>query len=46
MGKVEANSLVAYGKGNKIFAEYCPQRMEGVLYGQVTERVGIRSSTS
>ena len=33
MGKPEANSLVAYGKGKKLFAEYCPNRMDGVLYG-------------
>jgi len=41
MGKVEANSLVAYGEGNKIFAQYCPQKMEGVLYGEVTEKLGL-----
>ena len=41
MGKPEANSLVAYGKGKKIFAEYCPNRMEGVLYGEVTEKLGL-----
>ena len=41
MGKPEANSLVAYGKGKNIFAEYCPNRMEGVLYGEVTEKLGL-----
>ena len=38
MGKVEANSLVAYGNGNKLTAEYCPGIMVGVLYGEVTEK--------
>ena len=37
----ESNSLIAYGKGNKIFIEYCPNRMEGVLYADVTERLGL-----
>jgi carbamoyltransferase len=41
MGKLEANSLVAYGKGKELIAEYCPQRMEGVLYGEVTEKLGL-----
>jgi carbamoyltransferase len=41
MGKIEANSLVAYGKGKKLFAEYCPGEMVGVLYGEVTEKLGL-----
>lgn len=41
MGKLEANSLVAYGKGNKLVAEYCPGTMVGVLYGEVTEKLGL-----
>jgi carbamoyltransferase len=41
MGKVEANSLVAYGKGNQLIAEYCPATMVGVLYGEVTEKLGL-----
>ena len=41
MGKVEANSLVAYGKGNQLIAEYCPATMIGVLYGEVTEKLGL-----
>ena len=41
MGKLEANSLVAYGKGKKLFAEYCPGEMVGVLYGEVTEKLGL-----
>jgi len=41
MGKLEANSLVAYGKGNKLFAKYCPGEMVGVLYGEVTEKLGL-----
>ena len=44
MGKPEANSLVAYGKGKKLMAEYCPNRMEGVLYGEVTEKLGLGSA--
>jgi carbamoyltransferase len=41
MGKVEANSLIAYGNGNKLTAEYCPAAMVGVLYGEVTEKLGL-----
>lgn len=41
MGKVEANSLIAYGNGNKLIAEYCPTAMVGVLYGEVTEKLGL-----
>jgi carbamoyltransferase len=41
MGKLEANSLIAYGEGNKITAEYCPGEMVGVLYGEVTEKLGL-----
>lgn len=41
MGKVEANSLIAYGEGNKLVAEYCPSTMVGVLYGEVTEKLGL-----
>ena len=41
MGKVEANSLIAYGEGNKLIAEYCPSTMVGVLYGEVTEKLGL-----
>lgn len=41
MGKIEANSLIAYGKGNKLIAEYCPAAMVGVLYGEVTEKLGL-----
>ena len=44
MGKVQANSLVAYGKDNKLIAEYCPQKMVGVLYGEVTEKLGLGSA--
>ena len=41
MGKPEANSLVAYGRGKNIKAMYCPVEMVGVLYGEVTERLGL-----
>lgn len=41
MGKLEANSLIAYGEGNKLIAEYCPGTMVGVLYGEVTEKLGL-----
>lgn len=41
MGNVEANSLVAYGNGNRLTAEYCPAAMVGVLYGEVTEKLGL-----
>lgn len=41
MGKPEANSLVAYGRGKNIKAMYCPAEMVGVLYGEVTERLGL-----
>jgi len=41
MGKIEANSLIAYGNGNKLTAEYCPGIMVGVLYGEVTEKLGL-----
>jgi len=44
MGKVEANSLIAYGKGNRLTAEYCPAAMVGVLYGEVTEKLGLGSA--
>ena len=41
MGKPEANSLVAYGRGKNLKAIYCPAEMVGVLYGEVTERLGL-----
>jgi len=41
MGKPEANSLIAYGKGKKLMAMYCPAEMVGVLYGEVTEKLGL-----
>ena len=41
MGEPKANSLIAYGKGNQIFTEYCPNKMEGILYADVTERLGL-----
>lgn len=41
MGKPEANSLVAYGRGKNIKAMYCPAEMVGVLYGEVTEKLGL-----
>ena len=41
MGKPEANSLIAYGEGKKLMAKYCPSEMVGVLYGEVTERLGL-----
>jgi carbamoyltransferase len=41
MGKLEANSLIAYGNGSKLTAEYCPGLMVGVLYGEVTEKLGL-----
>ena len=41
MGKLEANSLVAYGRGKNLKAMYCPAEMVGVLYGEVTERLGL-----
>jgi carbamoyltransferase len=41
MGKVEANSLIAYGRGKKLKAMYCPGEMVGVLYGEVTEKLGL-----
>jgi carbamoyltransferase len=40
-GKKEANSLIAYGDKNKLVAEYCPGTMVGVLYGEVTEKLGL-----
>ena len=36
-----ANSLVAYGEGNKLSALYCPQSMCGSMYGIVTESLGL-----
>lgn len=36
-----ANSLVAYGEGNKLNALYCPQAMCGAMYGTVTESLGL-----
>lgn len=36
-----ANSLVAYGEGNKLNALYCPQAMCGARYGTVTESLGL-----
>ena len=41
MGKPEANSLVAVGDGNQLVSKYCPKEMVGVLYGEVTERLGL-----
>ena len=41
MGKIEANSLVAYGRGKNLKAMYCPGEMVGVLYGEVTEKLGL-----
>lgn len=41
MGKLEANSLIAYGEGKKLMAKYCPAEMVGVLYGEVTEKLGL-----
>ena len=41
MGKIEANSLVAYGRGKNLKAMYCPGEMVGVLYGEVTENLGL-----
>jgi len=41
MGKPEANSLIAYGEGKKLMAKYCPAEMVGVLYGEVTEKLGL-----
>lgn len=41
MGKIEANSLITYGNENKLIAEYCPGTMVGVLYGEVTEKLGL-----
>jgi carbamoyltransferase len=41
MGKPEANSLVAYGRGKNLKAMYCPAEMVGVFYGEVTERLGL-----
>ena len=41
MGKPEANSLIAYGEGKKLMARYCPAEMVGVLYGEVTEKLGL-----
>ena len=41
MGKPEANSLVAYGRGKNLKAMYCPAEMVGVLYGEVTEKLGL-----
>ena len=41
MGKIEANSLVAYGKGKNLTAMYCPGEMVGVLYGEVTEKLDL-----
>ena len=44
MGKPQANSLVAYGNGNKLICQYCPGEMVGVLYGEVTEKLGLGSA--
>ena len=41
MGKIPANSLVAYGKSKNLTAMYCPGEMVGVLYGEVTEKLGL-----
>jgi len=41
MGKPEANSLIAYGRGKNLKAMYCPGEMVGVLYGEVTEKLGL-----
>lgn len=41
LGGPEANSLVAYGENNKLIAEYCPGEMVGIVYGDVTERLGL-----
>jgi len=40
-GPRAANSLVAFGDGNKIEALYCPNVMIGNAYGMFTEKLGI-----
>lgn len=40
-GPRAANSLVAFGEGNKIQALYCPNVMIGNAYGMFTEKLGI-----
>ena len=39
--KHKNNSLVSYGKGNKLNSLYCPGLMVGVAYGFFTEYMGI-----
>lgn len=39
--KVACNSLVAWGKGNKIVAEYCPGLMAGWNYAVFTHMLGL-----
>lgn len=40
-GLIKNNSLISYGKGNKLTSLYCPGLMIGVGYGLFTESLGI-----
>jgi len=40
-GKHKSNCIVAYGKGDRFAALYCPNLMIGVAYGFFTEYLGI-----
>lgn len=42
-GKMKANSVTAYGIGNKLYAKECYGLMVGCAYGFFTERLGIGS---
>jgi len=40
-GRIQANSLIAFGNGNRFDARTCPGIMAGVFYGQFCEFLGI-----
>lgn len=40
-GRLQANSLLAAGAGNRLTAAAFPGAMIGLLYGQFTERIGL-----
>lgn len=43
-GKIESNSLIAKGSGNKLVAVECPKTMIGVGYAMFTELLGLGSA--
>lgn len=43
-GKIESNSLIAKGSGNKLTAVECPNIMVGVGYAMFTELLGLGSA--